>query len=51
MPRDLVLNPEFLRELFHRAFKGDSSRLDQEWRIYMDSLKPDLELIRETSKT
>ncbi len=46
LPRDLPLNPEFLRELFARVFK-DNRALDQEWRLYMDSLKTDLEQIRQ----
>jgi hypothetical protein len=46
LPRDLRLNPDFLKQLFARSFKTDRKALDQEWRIYMDSLKTDVEQIK-----
>ena len=45
LPRDLQLNPDFLKQLFNRVFAEDRKALDQEWRLYMDSLKTDLDVI------
>jgi hypothetical protein len=43
MPRDVVLNPDLLGELFSRAFGSDHQALQQEWRSYMRTLKSDVE--------
>ncbi len=50
LPRDLPLNPEFLKDLFNRVFKENRKDLDQEWRLYMSSLKTDLEMVREAAR-
>jgi hypothetical protein len=42
----LQFNPDVLKALFNRVFTGNRDALNQEWRLYMDSLKTDLELIR-----
>jgi hypothetical protein len=48
LPRDLPLNPDFLKQLFDRVFSENRQAIDQEWRLYMDSLKTDLEQIRQS---
>lgn len=48
LPRDLPLNPEFLKQLFNRVFNSNRQALDQQWRLYMDSLKTDLQQIQQT---
>jgi hypothetical protein len=45
LPRDLPLNPDFLKQLFNRVFGENRKELDQEWRLYMDSLKTDIDKI------
>jgi hypothetical protein len=48
MPPDVIISQDVLTELFHTTV-GDASKLDAEWRIYMRSLKTDLERVLEDS--
>jgi hypothetical protein len=48
MPPDVIISQDVLTELFHTTV-GEASKLDAEWRIYMRSLKTDLERVLEDS--
>jgi hypothetical protein len=47
MPPDVPLSAELLTSIFDEAFGTDRERLDTEWRLYMRSLRTDLQMILE----